>query len=60
MVVSPIILAFVTSLISSPFEIGVGPKPITIEEPSTQKAISPLLITFLAVLSFIVLTLVSK
>jgi hypothetical protein len=38
-VVSPIILAFVTSLISSPFEIGVGPKPITIEDPSTQKAI---------------------
>jgi hypothetical protein len=58
--VSPIILALVTSLISSPFEIGVDPNPIAIEDPSTKKAISSLLIKFLAVLSFIDLILVSK
>ena len=40
-------LALVINLISLPFEIGVGPKPIAIEAPSTQKAISPLLIIFL-------------
>jgi|TARA_B110000914_G_scaffold225673_1_gene247095 hypothetical protein len=58
--VCPIILALVTNLISLFFEIGVGPKPIAIEEPSIQKAISPLLIMSLAVISFIVFTLVSK
>jgi len=34
---SPIILALVTSLISSPFEIGVDPNPIVIEDPSKKK-----------------------
>jgi len=56
--VCPIILALVTNLISLFFEIGVGPKPIAIEEPSTQKAISPLLIMSFAALSFIVFTLI--
>jgi hypothetical protein len=49
--VCPVILALVTNLISLFFEIGVGPKPIAIEEPSIQKAISPLLIMSLAVIS---------
>ena len=60
MLVCPIILALVTNLISLLFEIGVGPKPIAIEKPSTQKAISPLLIMSLAVIFFTVFTLVSK
>ena len=60
MAVSLIILALVTSLILSPFETGVAPNPIAIEESSSQKAISPLLIKFLAVLSFTALILVSK
>ena len=58
--VCPIKLALVNNLISLFFEIDVGPKPIAIEEPSTQKAISPLLIISLAVISFILFTLVSK
>jgi len=41
----PTMLQGLARRISSPCEIGVGPKPMAIASPSVQKAISPALTT---------------
>jgi len=58
--VLPQMFVFVTRRISWARETGVGPKPIAMESPSTQKAYSPAWTTSLASGSFLTWTGVAK